>query len=344
MFKVGEIWKMAGRPKGSTNKKKSTTKKSTVNKKISFLNEDDNYCVAQLSEKCKENNGIRNKKYFYMATNKDMFLNGRLHICKDCMKEYCYIDGNFNIDRLKHLLMMCDLPLIKDNLESAIRDKKETVGIYLKNIQLNYKNFTWKNSDNDENVEFNVEEKPDIIDFKVTDEVIKFWGKNYNRDDYITLQQYYNELCEAFKPKLPTEKNNYKNYAKTQLLADKCLEKNDLAGYDKAMRTLSMISGDSNIKPSQGSNVEGGVKGGYDAFIGHIENDEPIFDWEKDLGFKDAVKSLLNIYFFGHLARVLGIQNPFATEYDEEMRSYTVSSDEIEEEKNQIDFLSRDDG
>jgi hypothetical protein len=41
---------------------------------------------------------------------------------------------------------------------------------------------------------------------------------------------------------------------------------------------------------------------------------------------------------------VLNIPNPFADEYDEEMKSYTVGLDEVEEEKNQVDFLGDSNG
>jgi hypothetical protein len=48
---------------------------------------------------------------------------------------------------------------------------------------------------------------------------------------------------------------------------------------------------------------------------------------------------MLNIFFFGHLSKALNIKNPWQDEYDKELEKYTVEDTEVEEEKNQVDFL-----
>lgn len=302
-----------------------------------------NYCVMQLSDKCKNKNGLLPLKEFYNTTDINTYINGKMPICKHCFKEYVYVDGVINIDRFKTMLMICNYPFYEIEFKSALEDKNETLGTYLKNIQLNHKGATWKSGDVSIN-EMCIANNGDLVEneFKSTPEIIEFWGKGYTNDDYKFLQGYYHDLIRIYDHSLPVQINNYKNMAKTQLQANKCLATGDMGGYDKAMKILSMLSGDSNIKPVQESSADRSQKGGYDAFIKHIEDDEPILDWEKDLGHKDVVKSLLNIYFFGHLAKVLGIKNPFQTEYDKEMESFTVNLDEVEEEKNQIDFLGED--
>lgn len=301
------------------------------------------YCVMQLSNKCREKEGISSFNDFYSATNLELFRNGKMPICKHCLKEYVYVDGEININKLKKVLMICDYPFFQIEFKSAIEDKKETLGTYFKNIQLNHKYATWSAGDRENLSNLSVSGDTLVeVDFQVTAEIVKFWGSGYTTDEYMFLQEYYHDLIRIYDHSLPTQINNYKNMAKTQLQANKCLSSNDIGGYDKSIKILSMLSGDSNIKPVQESSSDRVQKGGYDAFIKHIEDDEPIFDWEKDLGHKDVIKNLLNIFFFGHLAKVLNIQNPFADEYDEEMKSYTVGLHEVEEEKNQTDFLKEE--
>jgi hypothetical protein len=48
---------------------------------------------------------------------------------------------------------------------------------------------------------------------------------------------------------------------------------------------------------------------------------------------------MLNIFFFGHFAKVLNIANPWKSKYDEEMKQYTVEDEDLEEDKTQVDFL-----
>ena len=304
-----------------------------------------NYCIMQLSNRCKNKNGILPITDFYNTNNLEIFKNGKMPICKHCFKEYVYINGEINLDRLKKLLMVCDYPFFSIEFKSALEDKNETLGTYFKNIQLNHKGATWYSGDISNSTNIKIDDGELVeSDFKLNNEVIKFWGKNYTNDEYEFLQEYYHDLIRIYDHSLPSQINNYKNMAKTQLQANKCLSTGDMGGYDKSMKILSMLSGDSNIKPVQESSSDRIQKGGFDVFIKHIEEDEPIFDWEKDLGHKDVIKNLLNIYFFGHLSKVLNITNPFADEYDKEMKSYTVGLDEVEEEKNQVDFLGDDNG
>jgi hypothetical protein len=173
----------------------------------------------------------------------------------------------------------------------------------------------------------------------VSKEILQFWGNGYNNQDYLFLQNYYNDLIKMYDHSLPVQVNNYKNMAKTQLQGNKCLENGDITGYEKAMKILSMLSGDSNIKSNQESSVGNLTKGGYDVFIKHIEDDEPILDWEKELGNIDRLKSMLNIYFFGHLSKALNIINPWKSDYDEEMKKYTVQNFNEEEDTQSIDLL-----
>ena len=303
---------------------------------------DNSYCFMQLVDRCSKKNGIMPVSDFYNTNNLSLFKNGKMPICKHCFKKYVYVDKEINIEKFKKLLMICDMPYYEQEFRSALESKKETVGTYFKNIQLNYKNSTWSNGDIDSLQKIDVIENGKIkeTNFNVTSEIVNFWGKGYTNDEYKFLQEYYHDLIRIYDHSLPVQINNYRNMAKTQLQANKCLTNADMSGYDKAMKILSMLSGDSNIKPVQESSSDRTQKGGYDAFIKHIEDDEPILDWETDLGHKDEVKSLLNIFFFGHLSKVLNIKNPFKSDYDKEMESYTVQLNEVEEEKNQVDFLN----
>lgn len=302
------------------------------------------YCVMQLSNKCKNKDGVQAITEFYNANNVAIFKNGKMPICKHCLKEYVYVNDEIDIDRLKNLLMICDYPFFSTEFKSALEDKNETLGTYFKNIQLNYKGTSWASSDIADNINLRINEQGKLVesDFKPTSEIIKFWGKGYTNDEYEFLQEYYHDLIRIYDHSLPTQINIYRNMAKTQLQANKCLANADMGGYDKSMKILSQLSGDGNIKPVQESSSDRIQKGGFDMFIKHIEDDEPVLDWEKDLGHIDVIKNLLNIFFFGHLSKALSIPNPFADEYDEEMKSYTVNVEEVQEEKNQVDFLGEE--
>lgn len=309
----------------------------------------DGYC-----RKCQKTIPLTN---FYETTNKNLDSNGHMSICRLCCNQlyndYFSIYNNLEIA----LRLTCEeldvcfnkeaLKQTQSHIESLLtRGKKADAifGYYKSKLSSTGKNngnildFRYKDSNISEidSDETNFEDEKIVV----SREILQFWGKGYNNQDYLFLQNYYDDLIKMYDHSLPVQVNNYKNMAKTQLQGNKSLENGDITGYEKAMKILSMLSGDSNIKPNQESSVGNLTKGGYDVFIKHIEDDEPILDWEKDLGNIDRLKSMLNIYFFGHLSKALNIINPWKSNYDEEMKKYTVQNINDEEDNTQsIDLL-----
>ncbi len=274
---------------------------------------------------------------------------GQLPFCKNCVDdeyEKLLKRFNYNVDKaIYYLCLQLDMPFYMSVLNGAKQESEKKNGklnrVYITKIN----SFRDKNNygdsflDGEFNLIINDYEENNKESTSQDNDLILFWGKGYTLDEYNFMQEYYDELIKIYDHSLPVQINNYRNMAKTQLQANKCLEKCDIGGYEKSMKILSMLSGDSNIKPNQETSVGNLTKGGYDVFLKHIEDDEPILDWEKDLGHIDRLKSMLNIFFFGHFAKVLNIPNPWKSKYDEEMKQYTVEDEEIEEEKTQVNFL-----
>lgn len=295
-------------------------------------------CTMQLSRDCKKKRGVWLLKDYYTPVNTEFFASGRVHICKSCLREYIYDKkGNVKIDRFKKVLMLMNYPFFTQELHTALDQESDFLGVYMKAVYLNHKGKSWEDGEIKNSKFFNGH-KEDSIE-NISDETIIFWGRGYGGEEYNFLNDYYDNLISMYDHSLPVQVNNYRNMAKTQLEANKCLEKNDITNYDKLMKVLSTLSGDSNIKPNQETSIGNQTKGGFDIFIKNIEDNEPILDWEEDLGNIDKLKSMLSVFFFGHFAKVLNINNPHQAEYDEEMRKYTVEEEHEEEDSEPVDFL-----
>ena len=123
---------VAGRPKGAKN----ISKKDKIKKTL-----DDNKKMA-----CFGCNDLKFKKEFYVSYN-PVHINGKLPYCMSCIKKMiCDESGNVTLDRVKDVLQKNDLPFIYNLWQSALREKGDTFGIYKKNLALNLKDFTWKDS------------------------------------------------------------------------------------------------------------------------------------------------------------------------------------------------------
>lgn len=293
------------------------------------------------------------EKDLYIGKSEIYAFYGKIPFCKPCIEKIYKKYFEETKDEKRSVYLMCrklDIPFKYSAYEGAMKDSnKRSWDIYQAYIgkinslgsSNNYGNSfddsdKWIDGDEPTNTETEFEVESD---FELTPEIVRFFGKGYKKDEYEFLYEYYNELIKMYDHSLPVQVNNYRNMAKTQLQANKCLESGDMNGYDKAMKILSLLSGDSNIKPVQETSAGNVSKGGFDVFIKHIEDEEPILDWEKDFGHVNKLKSMLNVFFFGNLARALNIKNPWQSEFDEEIKKYTVEDTEVEEEKNQVDFL-----
>ena len=109
---------------------RATAKEKTTKKKKMY------YCTMQISNKCKNRDGMLEESDFYKSYS--LFnKNGRFHICKECMKEFIY-DKNQEIDmkNFKIILRICDIPFLKNVYENSINAKGETIGTYFKLIAM----------------------------------------------------------------------------------------------------------------------------------------------------------------------------------------------------------------
>lgn len=147
-----------------------------------------NYCTMQLSSKCKNKSGILPVSNFYTA-NSRFYKNGKFNICKDCLKEYVYNkDGQIDINNFKDILRIYDLPFFEKEFKSAVSGEKETVGIYFKNIFLNYKDSSWVDSDDMQG------KNVDVITNGYTDkDLVKRWGYGFSLNDLQWLEDDYKE-------------------------------------------------------------------------------------------------------------------------------------------------------
>lgn len=162
----------------TTSKRKATSKGS---------------CIMQYSEKCQKKEGSNDLSNFYMATSK-IFANGKVPICKDCMREYVYEeDGLPNVERFKEVLRICDYPFLKSIWETSFNEDGDTIGLYFKNVWLNFKDKTWKDSDGVNvytDVELGKSQKVTKLSYDDS-ELARTWGKGFTTEELHWLEEDY---------------------------------------------------------------------------------------------------------------------------------------------------------
>lgn len=283
------------------------------------------------------------KGNFYVSYSPD-HANGRLFYCKDFIKSKAYMGDKVILNEFKKLLREFNIPFLNDTYESAIESKGDTIGHYFRmfNSLNQNRGLTWDNSVFiDDNAEKLVDGEPvdntpkedsyDLIDFEITDDVKSFWGMGLEDEEYYTLQGLYSDFVNNYECDSPVQMILFKNASRTQLNIDKALIKNDINMYDKLVKTLSTILGDSNIKPVQETGANATEQATFGTLIKKWENEEPIPDPLPEWKEKDIFE-YVKIWFLGHLSKMLNLDNPYQEDYDKELKEYEVemSSDDFE--------------
>lgn len=201
-----------------------------------------NYCTMQLSDKCKNKDGVLPISEFYSSVS-PFYANGRVGICKTCMKEYVYdSNGDINVNKLKNIFRIYDIPFFEKEWESSLNDEKETIGVYFKNLYLNHKEQSWLDGDIQES------DSARTNTLGVDDEdLIARWGESWSISELQWLERDYTEwLTHHDCDKLSVQKL-------VQMICIKELEirnaRQSGKATDKLEKSLMEIMSNSNLTP-----------------------------------------------------------------------------------------------
>ena len=159
----------------------------------------------------------------------------------------------------------------------------------------------------------------------VPDELIQKWGPDRPHASYFDLQKRYDELTGG----RPVD-------AATDLLVKQaCLSsyeidqlQKDGKPFEKQQASLVNILGSLNLKPSQIKADE--RDSGLDSMplgvgIQRWEQTRPIPEVDDSWKDVDGIKKYLNVWFLGTLCNMVGVENKYSAEYEEELEKYNVT-------------------
>lgn len=281
---------------------------------------------------------------FYKSSRKDcQKYNGYYPVCKSCMSKIM-LDGIGRVteDRFKAVCKHLDIVFIPKVFQEVLekngleKNQMKVLGDYRALLTMNatYRDLTFADSSRFDYMtvqDEDIKEEAKPIE-EISQELIDFWGEGMEPKLYRIYQKEYDILCIQDGGVIEGVKQNYfKNLAMLTYTAQQQLLANDLKGHETTMKTYTAICEKCGINPKQIQDKDDSNKGTFGVFIRMIEEEEPIFDLEKDLGKIDVVRRCLEVFFFGHLAEVNGWRNPLKCKYDEVMQEYSVKVDTYED-------------
>ncbi|MEM4995004.1 hypothetical protein WKH56_20780 [Priestia sp. SB1] len=218
---------------------------------------DKKMCVKCLKEKIKERN-------FYKSSSK-WHGDGLFPYCKQCLKEN--FDEN-SMSSIREILRALDKPFLPDTWEKAKSNRNETLGTYLKDVYLNFSDYTYDQSCFDNKT--TLEEPKEVVKVEpvkvevVTDELINKWGEGYSIDQLKAFERKYSLLKNNYQEKTAMHTEALLTYIRYRVKEEIATAQGDIKSAKDWGALAQKAAQDAKINPSQLSKSD--LSDGLDTF------------------------------------------------------------------------------
>lgn len=280
---------------------------------------------------------------------------GKAPYCKKCLQTMI-IDTNtekITIEKLKSVLKILDLPFVNSLYVEVMSNEKTNnsnmLGRYIKQIGLKpeIKTSTYADS-----VIFEIREEQiknskieEIKEKEVTEEIKRFWGRGLENQDYLDLQEMFENFTKSEEHMDFKKESDYKDLCIYQLQKSKMQFDFDsipkVEKLQKMIDTLSDNLGIQAIQKQQEFDNNKFVLGLVTRYYEDIKKDY-IRRWVEDLGNIDPLMDIIQTDYIGGLGSALGINNPLVLEAKERINKYSVKLEEYFEEYKEKEVISGD--
>lgn len=258
---------------------------------------------------------------------------------RKAMERICMITDKYYSDKLFDSAMK--------EREKECYQKKTFVWLYMK--QTNMYQYALKDYDNTiqerylldsqngmitpENV---VSEKSDD-ELEVIEESKRIFGNGFSEDDYLYLYDQYTDWTTRHECNTKAQEEVFKRLCFVQLdLLKATRTKQPTKDLDA---TFQNLLGTANLQPKQNAKDAVSDAQTFGTLIDKWENTRPLPEIDEELKDVDKIGLYIRVFFAGHLAKMLGINNAYTDEYDEVMAPLTVSKQEYSDIDDEDDEL-----
>lgn len=272
---------------------------------------------------------------------------GIIPTCKSCLYKIAtnYDEKTKKTKETKESIMkalkMADLPFIESVYEGASQSvDNESNGSVHKTVWTamitmllslpQCKGKGWTDSDHmldeddDERVTLNTNRKPKAS-------TIKRFGDGLTNADYIFLEDEFQDWCSRYECRLKAQEEIFERLAMKKLE----IRKATLAGEktDNLDKSFQDLLGSSGLKPVQ-SSADGLTDAQtFGTLIQKWENERPIPECDPELADVDKIGTYLDVFYRGHMAKMLGLKNNLSHIYERFMAKYTVNQPRYDEDE-----------
>ncbi len=275
------------------------------------------------------------------------YASGLFPICKKCLigmacdydkKTNQYTD---NREKTMDVLKMMDLPYIDSMYQSALTSCAEDVqdkhrntawSHYITVIKSlpNWRGLTWKDSELPADY-LDKDEEEINENSRILKQAKKRFGDGYTNADLLFLESEYQDWIKRYACENKAQEILFKRICFKELEIDKAQKaKRDTKELDK---TLQDLMGSMSLKPNQNNSNALTEAKTFGQLIQKWEDEKPIPEPEDEFKDVDKIGLYIDVFFKGHLSKMMGLKNAFTPLYDRFMKKYTVKKPQYNEDE-----------
>lgn len=356
MIVIAEEKKKVGRPKGSKNK--NTTSKELESaisllansKKIPYDKDEITNLLTRPYRCCSCGKRFVKQKGNFSHNSSDNYEgnNNYLPICNSCLeREFNKYENELGneLESIHRICLHWDMYFDEKIYNMCKRQNSNSPLIQLYVSRLNMTQYIDKNYDTyllEQEVEQEKKETNSAIEIntdktseeepRVKPETIETFGMGYEEEEYLYLQKEYDDWTTRYECKTKSQETIFKNICVTGLMSYKASLAGDIDNVNKCNQALSKLMADGNLKPSQNTEFDNANQESFGVLIKNWEDHDPIPEPEEEWKDIDNIKLYIEVFFLGHLCKMLKIKNTYSKHYEEYIEKYTVRKSTNEED------------
>jgi hypothetical protein len=291
----------------------------------------------------------------YVETNfyksySNFYSNGKIPYCKQCIVKFYqqyyekYVnEGCLTPERnaIKRLCMAFDIYYKEDTFNSVMAKVRQgnidisPIMEYIKQIQLiQYKDKSYDNTIlEDEKEEFLSRElNSNLSSVNVDQKTIDFFGSGFTNEDYAFLKREYQDWTARHECNTKAQEEVFKDICFNRLQNLQALRRGEDTKDITAAFHKMLDAG--KLQPKQNAGDTTADNQTFGTLIDKWENERPLPEIDEELKDVDKIALYINIFFKGHLSRMMGIKNGFSNLYSKFMKKYTVEKPEYDDDDN----------
>ena len=262
--------------------------------------------------------------------------NYHLPICKKCLdkmfEHYTEVYGNDEDAAIRRICEKYDIYYNVSLLNASrkITKNRSRIHTYISKANLvQYKGKTYDTTLDEERKDGIIETLEDVKESKKAKlKTVEFFGTGFSDDDYQYLQDQYNDWTSRCECKTKAQEEVFKRICFKQLEILKAnREGRDTKDLDK---TFQDYLDTANLKPKQNNMDALSDAQTFGTLLAKWENERPLPEIDEDLQDVDKIGQYIDVFFRGHLAKMMGLKNGLSNLYTKYMKKYTVEKPEYE--------------